>query len=139
MDDRDARGDGRVIEDVAGLERVGAVEDDVVAGDDPFDVRRDEHLLVDDDLDVGIEGVDRDPRALDLALADAIGRVDDLALQVGQVDDVEVDEADRADAGGREVERRRAAEATGPDQQGPGPSSFAWPAEPTSGISRWRL
>ena len=49
--------------------------------------------------------------ALDLALPDPVGRVDDLALEVGQVDDVEVDDADGPDAGGREVEGGRAAEA----------------------------
>ncbi len=46
VDDRDAGRDRRVVEDVARLERVGAVEDDVVAGDDPLDVGRDQHLLV---------------------------------------------------------------------------------------------
>ena len=51
VDDRDAGRDRGVVEDVARLERVGAVEDDVVAGDDPLDVRRDEHLLVGDDVD----------------------------------------------------------------------------------------
>ena len=51
VDDRDAGRDRRVVEDVAGLERVGAVEDDVVALDDPVDVLGDEHLLVGDDLD----------------------------------------------------------------------------------------
>ena len=41
----------------------------------------------------------------------------DLALQVAQVDDVVVDDADRADAGRREVEGRRRAEPAGADQQ----------------------
>ena len=68
-------------------------------------LRGDEHLLVLDDLDVRVEGVDRDPRGLDLALADPVGRVDDLALQVAEVDDVEVDETDRPDAGRGEIQR----------------------------------
>ena len=63
VDDRDAGRDRRVVEDVAGLERVGPVEDDVVAGDDPLDVGGDEHLLVGDDVDVRVEGVDRRSRA----------------------------------------------------------------------------
>ncbi len=53
----------------------------------------------------------------DLALADPIVRVEDLALEVGEVDDVEVDDADRSDAGGREIEGGRAAETAGADQQ----------------------
>ena len=56
-------------------------------------------------------------RGLDLALADPVGRVDDLALEVADVDDVEVDEADRADARGGEVERGRRTEAAGADEQ----------------------
>ncbi len=43
--------------------------------------------------------------------------VDDLALQVGFVDDVEVDQADGADAGGGEIERERRAEAAGADAE----------------------
>ena len=43
--------------------------------------------------------------------------VDDLALQVRVVDDVGVDDAERADAGRGEVERRRRAEAAGADQE----------------------
>ena len=44
-------------------------------------------------------------------------RVDDLALQVGEVDDVEVDDAERADTGGGQVQRQRRAEAAGADAQ----------------------
>ena len=54
---------------------------------------------------------------VDLRTPDAVGRVDDLALQVGEVDDVVVDDAERADAGGGEVERGRRAEAAGAEQQ----------------------
>ena len=46
-----------------------------------------------------------------------VGRVDDLALQVGEVDLVVVDDAERADAGGGEVERGRRAEPAGAEQQ----------------------
>ena len=53
----------------------------------------------------------------DLRLPDVVGLVKDLALQVRAVDDVEVDDADRADAGEREVERDRRAEATGADDE----------------------
>ena len=50
-------------------------------------------------------------------IADPFGVVDHLALQVGGVDDVVVDEADRADPGGGEVERGRRAEPAGAEQQ----------------------
>ena len=50
-------------------------------------------------------------------VADAVGGVDDLALQVGEVDDVVVDDPERADARGGEVERGRRAEAARAEQQ----------------------
>ena len=53
----------------------------------------------------------------DLGLAEPVGRVDDLALQVRVVDDVGIDDAERADACGGEVERRGRAEPAGADQQ----------------------
>ena len=53
----------------------------------------------------------------DLRLAEPLGRVDDLALEVRVVDDVGVDDPERPDAGGGEVERRGRAEPAGADQQ----------------------
>ena len=55
--------------------------------------------------------------------------MEDLALQVGQIDDVEVDDADGADAGGGEVERHRRAEAAGADAQHPRRLQLALPFE----------
>ena len=43
--------------------------------------------------------------------------MDDLTLQVRVVDDVGVDDAERADTGRREIERRRGAEPAGADQE----------------------
>ena len=43
--------------------------------------------------------------------------MDDLALEVGLVDDVRVDDAERADSGGGEVERRGRAEPARADEQ----------------------
>ena len=54
---------------------------------------------------------------VDLGLVDVGLSVDDLALQVGLVDDVVVDDAERADAGGGEVEQRGAAESAGADHE----------------------
>ena len=54
---------------------------------------------------------------VDLGHADAVVRVGDLALEVGEVDDVVVDDAERADPGGGQVERGGRAEAAGAEQQ----------------------
>ena len=69
------------------------------------------------DLDVRVQRGDRLRGGLDLRRADPVGRVDHLALQVGEVDIVVVDDAERADAGGREVERGRRAEPARAEQQ----------------------
>ena len=65
----------------------------------------------------GLTSRDAIARGVDLLAADVLGAVQDLALQVGDVDDVEIHEADVADAGGGEVERERRAEPAGADQQ----------------------
>ena len=70
-----------------------------------------------DDVDVGVQPFDEDPGRGGLRHPDPFGVVDHLALQVGGVDHVVVDEADRADPGGGEVERGRRAEAAGAEQQ----------------------
>ena len=74
-------------------------------------------VVVLDDVHVGVQRVDRLLGGVDLRHADAVGRVDHLALQVGEVDDVVVDDPERADAGGREVQRGRRAEPAGAEQQ----------------------
>ncbi len=102
---------------VAGREVVGAVDDHVVAVDDVEHVVGAEAHVVGDDVDVGVELGERLLGRVDLALADAVDVVEDLALQVRRVDDVHVDDAERADARGREVERGRRAEAAGAEEQ----------------------
>ena len=62
--------------------------------------------------------------------------VNDLALQVGQVHLVVVDDPDRADAGRGEIEAPSAIRAAGAEQEHLASSSFICPSRPTSGISR---
>src|SRR5207247_7742057 len=95
---------GGVVDEVTGREVVGAVDDHVPAvGQDALDVLRAEAFLVGDDLDVRIEGLDRALGGIDLRLAERLGRVDDLALQVRLVYDIRVDDSDAADTGRGEV------------------------------------
>jgi hypothetical protein len=54
---------------------------------------------------------------LQLGASDVRAPVQDLALQVAQVDGVEIDEPDAADPGGREIERERRAQAAGTHHQ----------------------
>ena len=117
MDHRLAEANRSVVERVARLERVGPVEDDVVVGDETLDVLLGQHLVVADDPHVRVEGADRGGRRFGLLDADPVGRMDDLALEVRLVDDVEVDDPDRADPRRGEVEGRRRAEAAGADEE----------------------
>ena len=107
----------RVVQQVAGREVVGAVDDDVVAADDVDDVVGAEAHVVGDDVDVGVERGERLLRRVDLAVADALDVVQDLALQVRGVDDVHVDDAERADSRRREIQGRRRPEATRAEQE----------------------
>ena len=66
---------------------------------------------------IGVQRLDRALRGGDLGLADPLGRVDDLALEVRLVDDVGVDDPERADPGRGEVERGGRAEAAGADEE----------------------
>src|SRR3954447_3892760 len=115
--DRDLEAHRRVVEQVARGEVVDAVDDDVPALDDLHDVRGVEARLVLDDLHVGVQRLDLLLGRVDLRHADAVGGVDHLARQCRDVDEVVVEDAERADAGGGEVERGRRAEAAGAEQQ----------------------
>ena len=70
-----------------------------------------------DDFDVGIEIAQALGGGLDLVLADAADAEQDLALEVGGRDDVDVRQADRPDARGGEVKRDRAAQSARADAQ----------------------
>ena len=70
-------------------------------------------------VDVRVERLDRALRRLGLGIAQPLGRVDDLALEVGLVHDVVVHDAERAHSRGGQVERRGRAEPAGADQEDP--------------------
>ena len=129
----DAQEVRRVVDQVAGREVVGAVDDEVVALEDPEDVVVVEPLRVHHDLDQRVDLGDRLLRRLRLRPADVGLAVDDLALQVRLVDLVELDDADRPDACRGEVHQRRAAEAAGTDHQHLGVLEPLLPGHPDVG------
>ncbi len=104
-----------VVDHVAGREVVRAVDDEVVLREDLHHVRRVEPLLVQHDVDQRVDLAHRVAGALGLGPVDVALAVDDLALQVALVDDVEVDDAQRPDAGRRQVHQGRRAQAAGTD------------------------
>jgi hypothetical protein len=106
------------VERVARGEVVGAVEDDVHAREQWLEILRFDSLLQRNNLHARIEGRQRGLRRLDLWRAYAVGAVEDLPLQVGEVDLVRIGEGELADAAGGEIERRGTAEAAGADDEG---------------------
>ena len=108
---------GGVVHQVARREVVGAVEDQVVLLEQFDGVLGLEAQLVQHDLDQRVDLEDRVTRALRLRAADIRLPVDDLALQVRLVDDVELNDADGPDTRGREVQQRRRAQPARADHQ----------------------
>ena len=99
------RSDQRLVQPVAGIvqqiarcEIVRTGGDQVVLRDQRRGVRFGQPRVVRLDPDIGVERGDRRGGAGDLAVADPVGRMDDLALQIGQIDHIVVDDAERADA-----------------------------------------
>ena len=122
-----------VVRQVASREVIGPVHDDVVGGEDAQGGLRVEVLVDRDDLDVGIEVAERLGRRLDLGPADVVVTVQELALKVGGVDGVEVDDSDLADAGRRQVHGRGRAKPAGAQEEHARVEQLALPRAPYLG------
>ena len=122
--ERDAGERAGVVDEVARGEVVRAVDHDVVVRDEVLDVRRGQADLVRLDVDVGVLPGDEVARGLDLRAADVRVAVDHLSLEVRALDDVVVDDAERADAGRREVLDGRRPEAIRKEFKKSGPESL---------------
>ena len=88
------------------------------------------------DADVWVERLDARRRRRDFALPDRRGRMDDLALQVRSIDDIVIDETERAHACRGEIERRRRPKSAGAQQQHLRVEQLLLTLGPTSGSSR---
>ena len=107
----------RVVDHVARREVVGAVDDQVVVGEDLEHVVVVETLVVHDHVDQRVGLLDGVARRLGLGPADVALPVDDLALEVRLVDLVELRDAERAHTGRGQVEQGGRAEAAGADHE----------------------
>jgi len=101
---RDVLDQRGVVDQVAGREVVGAVDDDVVAVDHVEDVVGPQPDIVGDDIHVGVQGDEGLLGRVDLAVADPVHVVEDLALEVRLVDHVHVDDAECAHPGRSQVQ-----------------------------------
>ena len=69
----------------------------------------------------------------DLALAIVFFLKEYLAMQVGEIDNVIIDQSDCANPGGGEIDRGRAPRPPMPTMATRAPASFSCPSSPTSG------
>ena len=108
-----------VIHQVARGEVVRAIDDVLVVLvlEDPLGVVGGERLVVGDDLHVGIRPLQAVEGRIDLQASDVRRLVQELPLQVREIDDVEVDDADRSHPGQRHVDRDRRAQAARADHE----------------------
>ncbi len=107
MHDGNAQVQGGVVDQVTGGEVVGPVDHHVVARHQVESVVGGQHPRVCLDTCVGVEISQSLAGRFDLGHAHPVGGVEDLTLQVGDVHDVVVDEAERSDSGSGEVEGGR--------------------------------
>jgi hypothetical protein len=107
----------RAVHRVPRREVVAAVEHDIDTGNEIEKFFLLGPLLKGSNRNVGIEFRERCGGFVNLRAADALGSIQDLALQVGEVDLVGVGEGELAEAARGEVEGCRAAEAAGADDQ----------------------
>src|SRR5690606_11428593 len=99
-------------------------------GKDLQHVRRFELDVVSDDLNVRIERREPGARGVHLRFRDARGLVQHLALQIRDVDAIVVDDAERADAARREIQRRGRAEPAGTDDENARAFELLLPRDP---------
>src|SRR5581483_6517097 len=109
--------DAGVVDQVACGEVVGTVHDDVELAEELERVGAGEPRLEGAQLDIGVNGLDLLRGGIQLLAANVSGGVDDLALEVGEVHDVEVHHAQGAHASRGQVEGQRGAQASGADAQ----------------------
>ena len=122
-----------VVGEVTGGKVVRAVHDDVVGAEEFEGVFTGEAGVVKHDLDVRIEAADGFPGGLGFGPADIRGAVENLALEVGEVHRVEVDDAEFADARGGQIHRDGRPEPACPEAQHAGGANFLLALQPHFG------
>src|SRR5207249_1844774 len=98
-----AEEDARIVDKIAGREIVGAIYDDVVIFEEFEGIRTGQLRLNGFNLNVRVEIGKTRPGGLAFRLADVAGAKRDLALKIGEIHDVEVDEAEFAHTSGRKI------------------------------------
>lgn len=113
-----------VVGEITSREIVGAVDDDVVLADDVEGVFAGEPGVMDDDFAGRVDAENGFLGGVGLGTSDVGSGVYDLALEIGEIDGVEVDDANFADAGGGEIHGDGGTEAASADAKDAGGADF---------------
>ncbi len=108
---------GLLVEQVANGQVVGAIQYQLVVGQQGIEQRLVGHGGVGLHLKPGVEGAQGVGGGVHLVVADALIGVQHLALQVGELHLVEIDQGEPADPGHRQILAGSAAKAAGADHQ----------------------
>lgn len=106
---------GGVVGSEAGGEIVGAIEDGIIGGEEIETVFGFKATRMEDDLDVGIDLAEAGFRAFEFRGANTFGVVENLAVEIGEIDLVGIDETDFTNACCCEIEDGGRAKATSSD------------------------
>src|SRR4051794_12010060 len=117
IDVRLARKHADVIRQIAGGEIIGAVHDQVVISDDLLRVGAGEAAFVQLEFDLRIDIQEPVAGRCQFAAADVLCSVKNLPLQVAKIDTVEIDDAERSNAGCCQIKRSWGAEAASANAQ----------------------
>ncbi len=124
VDVRDAAPCGDIAAEVARGEVVSAVEDEIAAVGEVHGVGGAEAVVDDGDAKGGVEGLEAGGGGGGFGLAGIGFGEEDLALEIGEGDDIVVDDDEVADAGGGEVEEGWAAETASAETEDGGAGEF---------------
>ncbi len=127
VDVRLAEENASVVHQVARGEIVGAIDDDVVIAEEVERILAGQPSFVLIDLNVGIQSAKARGSCFDFWPADVRRAEKNLALQVGQIDLVEVDEANAAHTGGGEIQAERRAQPSRADTKNFSPLELELP------------
>lgn len=127
MDQRFPREETGVIDQKLRREIIDSIDDDIIVAEDFECVSGCEPFFVHRHGDVGVQRLDLFFAREDLGATHIRSMVKDLALEIGQVHYIAVDQPNGADSCSGQIQCRRGTEATGADEKNPGFGDFFLP------------
>ncbi len=112
-----AKKDAGIVHEIPRRKIVCAIDHDVISGQQVERVVGRQRHVVDLDGDLRVERIEPVAGRLQLRATDIWGSVDNLALEIAVVNDIEVDDPDAPDAGRGQIQRHRRAETASTDAQ----------------------